>query len=137
MANLSATGGSGIAAALWPTPGITAVGAVGESAGLLALVKVLAALTLVLAAIFFVAWLFKRLAPASQVGSLMRVLGSVSIGPRERLVLVEIDQTWFVLAVATGGISTVHTMPRQTALLGAPREQVSGWLRTLLVKRVS
>lgn len=136
MAILSAARRSAIAAALWPTPGMTAVAAAGESVGLFALVKVLAALTLVLAAIFFVAWLLKRLTPAPQAGGLMRVLGSVSIGPRERLVLVEIDQTWFVLAVATGSITTVHTMPRQAALLGAPREQVSGWLRALLVKRV-
>lgn len=136
MATVSAARRSAIAAAWCPTPGLAAVGAAGESLGLLALFKVLLALILVLGAIFGVAWLLKRLAPASQAGGLMRVLGSVSIGPRERLVLVEIDQTWFVLAVATGSVSTVHTMPRQVALLGAPREQVSGWLRTLSGKRV-
>lgn len=126
---------SAMAAVWYAAPGLAAAGAAGESLGLLALFKVLLALSLVLGAIFGVAWLLKRLAPASHASGLMRVLGSVSIGPRERLVLVEIDQTWFVLAVATGSVSTVHTMPRQAALLGAPREQVSGWLRALSRKR--
>jgi Flagellar biogenesis protein len=42
----------------------------------------------------------------------MRVLGGVAVGPRERLLLVEIGETWLVVGVAPGRVSAVHAMPR-------------------------
>ncbi|MEO1765851.1 flagellar biosynthetic protein FliO [Thiobacter aerophilum] len=83
------------------------------SSSVASLAQMLAALALVLAAIFATAWLMRRLG-ASQLaaGGAMKVLGGVAVGPRERLVLVEVGQTWLIVGVAPGRVSAVHSMPR-------------------------
>jgi flagellar protein FliO/FliZ len=42
----------------------------------------------------------------------MKVLGGVAVGPRERLVLVEVGETWLIVGVAQGQVNAVHTMTR-------------------------
>lgn len=112
-----------------------AAAATTDGLGMIALVKVLFALGLVLAAIIAVAWLLRRVGPPQQAGRLMRVLASVAIGQRERLVLVEIGETWFVLGVAPGQITTVHTLAKQAGVFDAPPQDVGGWLRRTVQKR--
>ena len=77
--------------------------------------QVMLGLGLVLAAIAATAWLLKRLSPGqvTAAGSL-RVVGGVAIGPKERVVLVDIGDTRLVLGVAPGHVSTLHQMPRPT-----------------------
>jgi flagellar protein FliO/FliZ len=74
--------------------------------GLLGLVMVLAAL-----AIFF--WFLRRFSPG-QTGAqgAVKVVGGVMLGPRERLVVVEVGETWLLLGVGGGQVSTLHTLPR-------------------------
>jgi flagellar protein FliO/FliZ len=76
------------------------------------LLQVLVALLLVLAAIVATAWLLKRFGPTQLSGDALKVLGGVAVGPRERLVLVEVGTTWLVVGVAPGQVRAVHTMPR-------------------------
>jgi len=77
------------------------------------IVQIIFSLLLVLAAIVLVAWLLKRMNVAQQgSGHLLRVLGSVSIGQRERIVLVEIKDTWLVVGVGPGQIRTLHTLQK-------------------------
>jgi flagellar protein FliO/FliZ len=77
------------------------------------LFQMLFALLVVLAAIFALAWLLKRFGPTQMgPGGAMKVLGGVSVGPRERLVLVEVGETWLIVGVAQGQVNTVHTMAR-------------------------
>ena len=75
--------------------------------------QIIFSLLLVLAAIVLVAWLFKRMNVA-QHGSirLLKVLGAVPIGQRERIVLVEIKDTWLVVGVGQGQIRTLHTLQK-------------------------
>ena len=76
-------------------------------------VQVAIALALVLAAIVLFAWLLRRWVPGYKAaGGLLRVVAGVMIGPRERLVLVELEDTWLLVGVATGGVSLLHTMPK-------------------------
>jgi flagellar protein FliO/FliZ len=77
------------------------------------LFQVLFSLLIVLAAIAGTAWLLKRYGP-SQVGGagMMKVLGGVAVGPRERLVLVEVGETWLIVGVAQGQVNAVHSMAR-------------------------
>lgn len=71
------------------------------------------ALLLVIAAIAATAWLLRRFGPAHLAGgSAMRIVGGVMLSQRERLVLVEIGETWLVVGVAPGQVSAVHSMPR-------------------------
>ena len=75
--------------------------------------QVLFALLVVLAAIVAMAWLLKRFGPNQLgAGGAMKVLGGVAVGPRERLVLVEVGETWLIVGVAQGQVNTVHTMVR-------------------------
>lgn len=77
------------------------------------IVQIIFSLLLVLAAIVLVAWLLKRMNIAQQ-GSvrLLKVLGGVAIGQRERIVLVEVNDTWLVVGVGPGQIRTLHTLPK-------------------------
>jgi flagellar protein FliO/FliZ len=78
------------------------------------IVQIIFSLLLVLAAIVLVAWLLKRM-NAAQLGSgnLLKILGSVAIGQRERIVLVEVKDTWLVVGVGPGQIRTLHTLQKQ------------------------
>lgn len=77
------------------------------------LFQVFIALVIVLAAIAGSAWLMRRFGPTQMgPGGAMRVVGGVMIGPRERLVLVEVNDTWLIIGVAPGHVSQVHSMPR-------------------------
>lgn len=90
--------------------------------------QVLFGLGLVLAAIAGTAWLLKRLGPGqvSAAGAL-RVVGGVAVGPKERVVLVDVGDTRLVLGVAPGHISTLHQMPRPVDDPSNPRiEPIAG-----------
>ncbi len=89
------------------SPTVTATSSV------VSLLQVMFGLGLVLAAIAGTAWLLKRLGPgqSSDVGAL-RVVAGVAVGPKERVVLVDVGDTRLVLGVAPGHVSTLHQMPR-------------------------
>jgi flagellar protein FliO/FliZ len=78
------------------------------------IVQIIFSLLLVLAAIVLVAWLLKRMNVAQQgSGNILKILGGVAIGQRERIVLVEVKDTWLVVGVGPGQIRTLHTLPKQ------------------------
>lgn len=77
------------------------------------LLQVTLSLLLVLIAIVAVAWLLKRMNLAQQgTGNLLKVIGSVALGQRERVVLVEVGDTWLLVGVGPGQIRTLHTMDK-------------------------
>jgi len=77
--------------------------------------QMLLALGVVLGAIAATAWVLRRMAPG-QVGGAgnLRVVAAVAVGPKERVVLVDIGETRLVLGVATGQVNLLHEMPRPT-----------------------
>ncbi|QNM98293.1 flagellar biosynthetic protein FliO [Chitinimonas koreensis] len=78
-----------------------------------ALVQVFFALVLVIGAILLTAWLMRRFSPG-QFGNAaqLRVVGGVMVGAKERVVVVELRDTWLVLGVTPNEVSTLHTLPR-------------------------
>lgn len=77
------------------------------------IVQIIFSLLLVLAAIVLVAWLLKRMNLAQQgTAGHLKVIGGVAIGQRERVVLVEVDDTWLVVGVGPGQIRTLHTLAK-------------------------
>ena len=117
-------------AASAPTPAATSIAS---------LLQVLFGLGLVLGAIAGTAWLLRRLAPGqiSAAGSL-RVVGGVAVGPKERVVLVDVGDTRLVLGVAPGHVSTLHQMPRpvmENTPVETVAETFSARLRGLLNKK--
>lgn len=101
------------------------------------IVQIIFSLLLVLAAVVLVGWLLRRMNLVQQgTGSQLKMIGGISIGQRERIVLVEIDDTWLVIGVGPGQIRTLHTRPKpdvDTAEFEAtPSAQSEGKFATLL-----
>lgn len=71
-------------------------------------------LVFVLALIPAAIWLMKRLSsgPVSQQGG-MKVVGSLALGPRERLVMVDDGKEVILLGVTAHSITRVGTQPRR------------------------
>jgi flagellar protein FliO/FliZ len=93
-----------------PTPAAEPV----RSFGMAGLLQAAFGLALVLALIFLCGWAARRFGlrqPGS--GRLLTVVSSAMVGQRERVVVVEIGDSWLVLGVAAGQVTALHTMPAQ------------------------
>ena len=69
----------------------------------------------VIALILGLAWLARRRcrgAPGPR-GAAMKVVGSLTLGARQKVVMVEVGDTWLVLGVSAGEIRPLHTLPAQ------------------------
>ncbi len=103
------------------------------------LLQITLSLFLVLIAIIAVAWLLRRMNLAGQgAGTMLKVIGSVAIGQRERVALIEIGDTWLVVGVGPGQIRTLHTLPKiesVEAATQAPIDNKFAQLLSTLIKR--
>lgn len=104
------------------------------------MLQVLFGLGLVLAAVAATAWLLRRFSPGQiGAGGAVKVIGGVALGPKERLVLVEIGETWLVLGVAPGQVNALHTLPKPegAAFEAAPGggNPFSAWLKQAMQER--
>ena len=43
---------------------------------------------------------------------LLRIVGGAMVGPKERVVLVEVGDTWLLLGVAASSVNLLHTLPK-------------------------
>lgn len=78
-----------------------------------ALLQGLLGLGMVLAALAAFFWFLRRFSPGqSAAQGAVKVVGGVMLGPRERLVVVEVGDTWLLLGVGGGQVSTLHSLPR-------------------------
>jgi flagellar protein FliO/FliZ len=78
--------------------------------------QTLAPLAFVLSLIACAAWLLKRLnQPKSDKASIMTVKASLSVGPRERVVLLEVAGQWLVIGVSSGQINSLLNLPAQSS----------------------
>lgn len=105
-----------------------------------ALLQGLLGLVLVLAALMAFFWFLRRYSPG-QTGAqgVVKVVGGVMLGTREKLVVVEVGDTWLLLGVGGGQVNTLHTLPRPEGV-SAPelRDPLSGFsdkLKEMLHKR--
>jgi flagellar protein FliO/FliZ len=101
------------------------------------LLQVLFGLALVVAAILATGWVLRRFGPVQSAGGLLRVVGGVMVGPRERLVVVEVGEQWLIVGVAAGSVNLLHAVPKGAGGTGAPVPPGAGapdaaWLRRLL-----
>ena len=105
------------------------------------IVQVIFSLLFVLAAIVFVAWILKRInLPQNVAGSALKVISGVAVGQRERIVLVEVNDTWLVVGVAPGQVTALHTMPKnvlppQNAATPELDNKFKNWLKVVMEKR--
>ncbi|GAA3540298.1 flagellar biosynthetic protein FliO [Zobellella aerophila] len=96
-----------------PSPPMPAAG--GDALlGMAALGKTAAVLALIIALILLCGYLLRRLGPhRSRPGLNLKVVASTALGPRERVVVVELEDTWLVLGVGGGQVSKLHELPAQ------------------------
>ena len=84
------------------------------SAGSLA--QVTLSLVLVLAAVFAAAWVVRRLKTFGKFGSgPIEIVADVSLGAKERAVLVQVGGKQLLLGVAPGRVSTLHVLDEPIA----------------------
>jgi len=85
-----------------------------RSFGLAGLLQAGLGLAMVLALIFLFAWAARRFGlQQAGGGRLLKVVSSAMVGQRERVVVVEIGDSWLVLGVAAGQVRALHTMPAE------------------------
>ena len=85
------------------------------------------ALLLVIALILLCSWLLRRLSAGQRLaGQPLKVRGSTMLGPRERVVIVEVAGTWLVLGVAPGQVSKLHELPAPPAEATPPATTLDG-----------
>lgn len=97
-----------------PTPGLDPVATGDALSGMAMLGKTAVSLLVVVAVILLFAWLVRRFnLHQGSAGQYLRVVGSVAVGQRERVVLVEVDRTWLVLGVGGGQVTRLHELPAQ------------------------
>ena len=123
-------------------PGAPMTMAPASSAG--SLLQTIFALVFVLALLIGLAWFMKRYGPKTLGGnSKMRVVSSLNLGGRERIVLVEVADQWIVVGASPGRINALATLPRQegeppqlaAAQHGPAAANFSEWLKQTIEKR--
>ncbi|MDA8095399.1 MAG: flagellar biosynthetic protein FliO [Betaproteobacteria bacterium] len=135
--------GAGLAAAGWTRFALASpVGAAAPAVSAIGALQVLAGLVIVLAAIVGTAWVLKRFVPGQKwAGGALRVVGGLLVGPKERVVLIEIGETWLVLGVAPGRVNALYTLPKPKEFEAEPSAQPEGafpaWLKRALQGRHS
>ena len=111
---------------------------VSASTGLL---QIFLALAFVIAIMLLFAWLVKRVGPIASGHKLpVKIIGGISLGSRERVMVIEVADQWLVLGVTAQQINTLSTMPKQalpkndsgSSQLSAP---FADWLKKTIEKR--
>lgn len=97
------------------------------------------ALILIVGLLAGTAWLARKVTGGKGFGQGgMKVLGGVALGPRERIVLVEVGDTWLVIGLVPGQIRTLYKMPKgELSAEGALAQGLNGGHFADLLKRVS
>lgn len=84
-------------------------------------------------------WLLKRISqPRGPVAGLMRVVAGVAVGARERVVILELGNSWLVLGVAPGQVTTLAEIPRQDLPANAQAPAAGEfpvWLKNIVERR--
>lgn len=87
--------------------------AAGGAAPAASMLQVMLGLGLVLAVMAGCAWLLRRFGGVQRgAAGAIKIIGGSAVGQRERVVLVEVADTWLVIGVAPGHVTALHSMPK-------------------------
>lgn len=97
-------------------------------------------LLVVLAILMLFFWFIRRFSPGqTSAQGVVKVVGGVMLGTREKLVVVEVGDTWLLLGVGGGQVNTLHTLPRPEGIsapaLRDPLSEFSGKFKEILQRR--
>lgn len=124
---------------LLPGPSIAADGSFDVASSVL---QMLLGLALVIGLLFAALHALRRLSGSKGLAAgVLKIRGATAVGPRERVVLLEVADKVLVLGVAPGRISTLHTLdasqlPAGTAPQALPgNDDFQAWLKRTLERR--
>ncbi|SEO14924.1 flagellar protein FliO/FliZ [Duganella sp. CF517] len=111
----AATPAAATAPATRPGPLAMTVPTPPPAAGAGSLMQTTFALLFVLALLVGGAWFLKRFGPRNLggAGGTVKLVGSLSLGTRERILVVEVGDQWIVVGASPGRMNALATMPRQ------------------------
>jgi flagellar protein FliO/FliZ len=97
------------------------------SLGLSAMFQAAFGLLLVIGLILGCAWIARRFGANRQAPrtGLLKYVSSMALSQKERVVVIEIEDTWLVLGVAPGSVNHLHTLPARAASSPAASPNVS------------
>jgi flagellar protein FliO/FliZ len=101
------------------------------------------ALIFVIGLMLGLAWLTKRFAPNKFGGGNrnIKLVGALSVGARERILVVEVGEQWIVVGASPGRMSALATMPRQenseaeVQAPALPTANFAEWFKQTIEKR--
>lgn len=103
------------------------------------LMQVTLGLLVVLGLMAAAAWVLRRFNTAKGNNAAhIKIIGGVSVGNRERVIVVEIADQWIVVGVAPGRVNALATMAKQETTIvtdAAPSKNFSSWLAQTIEKR--
>ena len=110
-----------------------------SSAGML---QVTFGLLVVVGLLFAVAWSMKKMGAGKYAAAgAVKVVGGVSIGNRERILVVEVADQWIVVGVTPASITALSTMQKQEGVDLTPQiplaKNFSVWLKQTIDKRAA
>lgn len=127
-----------VALSVWQSSAYAANSTTVTTSPTMGLLQVVLSLLAILALIIGAAWLAKRFFTVNtHAGTVIKLVGGINVGGRERVLLLEIGEQWVVIGVAPGHISTLTTMPRQAVAASTRQEQpkaFSAWLKQIMDK---
>ena len=95
-------------------------------------------LALIIGLLFLGAYLLRRLNGGKAFGNTgpMRIVGGLMVSPRERIVLLEVGDTWVVIGIVPGQIKTLHTLPKGDMPSNPGTERRFGsWLKQMAERK--
>ena len=89
-------------------------------------------LGLVIAAIVAFAWIIRRIQGATgQASGAMRVAGALSVGPKERVLLIDVGERQLVVGVTPGSMRTLHVLDEPLKATAPGQTQPGGFAERL------
>ncbi len=95
-------------------------------------------LFLIVGLLFAGAYLLRKLNGGRSFGNSgpLRVVGGLMLSTRERIVLVEVGDTWLVVGIVPGQIKTLHTLPKGELPAGKGSDKpFAQWLKQISERR--
>nr|WP_286184329.1 flagellar biosynthetic protein FliO [Pantoea sp. Cy-639] len=90
-------------------------------------------LLLVVGLIFFLAWLLRRMQSTAQRGvQAIEIVGSRAIGPRDRLLLVQVGKEQILIGHTPGSIEALHVLAEPVEVPAAARPATPEFAQRLL-----
>ena len=98
------------------------------------LTQLVLGLLLVLGLIFFLAWLLRRVQQAGPAGKgqVIELIGSRALGPRDRLMLVQVGNEQILLGLSPGTITALHVLKEPVEVPGGTEKATPEFAQRLM-----